>query len=398
LNDVSQIFVLNQNGDYLRHPDPQKEWGFELNNNENIRRYHPEKITAQILSGDNGLISEEQDILLSYYTIFPSQKNKINPFIIVYEARKEVIFASIGSFKLVALVITILSLGIVLVIGIVIIKKLVFSISQLTGVVSSFSMQILSTIEEQERMISQQSFSVRETTVTIDQLNSSSQQSAQQAEGAAAGARQALERAEQGSKTVEKTLLEMGMLKVKVEEIAEQIISLNQQTNQIGNISALVTDLANQTNMLALNASVEAVRAGDQGKGFAVVAAEIRRMADESKKSAQNINRIVTDIQTAINSTVTVTNEGTKKVNIGVEIAQKTAEAFTDVSVAIEQVAVSSQQIALNAKQQANATQQIVEAMNSLNQGAAEVATGITQTKLGTQQLSEAALNLRDVI
>jgi methyl-accepting chemotaxis protein len=398
LNDLSQIFVLNQNGYYLRHPDQRKELGFELNNNENIRQYHPEKITAQILSGGNGLISEEQDILLSYYTIFPNQKNKINPFIIVYEARKEVIFASIGSFKLVAILITVLSLGTVLVIGIVIIKKLVFSISGLTGIVSSFSVQILSTIEEQERMIAQQSSSVRETTITVDQLNASSQQSAQQAEGAAAGAKQALNRAEEGSKAVEQTLLEMATLKANVEEIAQKIINLNQQTYQIGHISALVTDLANQTNMLALNASVEAVRAGEQGKGFAVVAAEIRRMADESKQSAANINRIVSDIQTAINATVKVANEGTKKVNMGVEIAQKTAEAFNGVSVAIEHVSVNSQKIALNAKQQATATQQIVNAMNSLNQGAAEVATGINQTKLGTQQLSEAALGLRDVI
>ncbi|OCR00590.1 hypothetical protein BCD67_11455 [Oscillatoriales cyanobacterium USR001] len=398
ISELSKVFVVNKDGYYLHHPDEQKQWGFELNTNEKISRDYSEKITAKILSGGNGLIDEDRNILLSYYTVFPNQKKKINPFVIVYEAQKNVIFASIESFKLVAIAITVLSLVIIIVIGIVIVRKLVHSISGLTGVVSSFSVQILSTIEEQERMISQQSSAVRQTTITVDELNASSQQSAQQAEGAAAGARQALARAEEGSKAVEQTLLEMGMLKESVEAIAQKILYLNQQTNQIGNISALVTDLANQTNMLALNASVEAVRAGDRGKGFAVVAAEIRRMADESKKSAQSINRIVTDIQTAINSTVIVTNEGTKKVSTSVQIAQKTSEAFSDVSIAIEEVALNNQQIALNAKQQASATQQIVDAMNSLNQGAAEVATGITQTKIGTQQLSEAASSLQEVI
>lgn len=398
LSNLSKVFVVNQDGYYLHHPDRQKQWGFELNTNEKISRDYPEKITAKILSGGKGLIDEDRDVLLSYYTVFPNQKQNVNPLIIVYEARKEVIFSSIESFKLVGIAIAVLSLVIVIVIGIIIVRKLVYSIGGLTGVVSSFSVQILSTIEEQERMIAQQSSAVRQTTITVDELNASSQQSAQQAEGAAAGARQALARAEEGSKAVEQTLLEMGILKENVEAIAQKIIYLNQQTNQIGNISALVTDLANQTNMLALNASVEAVRAGDRGKGFAVVAAEIRKMADESKQSAANINRIVSDIQSAINATVMVTNEGTKKVTIGVQTAQKTAVAFTDISVAIEEVALNNRQIALNAKEQASATQQIVNAMNALNQGAAEVATGISQTKIGTQQLSEAALNLRDVI
>lgn len=395
--DLNQVFVVNQNGFYLLHTDPKKEWGFELNRSENISRDYPEKVVAKILNGSQGLISEGNN-LLSYYTVFPNPRTKINPFIIVYEVQKDVIFASIRSFEIVALAITIFSLGIVLVIGIIIIKKLVTSISELTGIVSSFSVQILSTMEEQERTIAQQSSSVRQTTVTVDELNASSQQSAQQAESAATGARQALTRAQEGSKAVGKSLEEMGMLKKTVEALAQQILHLSEQTNQIGNISILVTDLANQTNMLALNASVEAARAGKQGQGFAVVAAEIRRMADESKKSVENINQIVTEIQTAIHSTVMVTNEGTKKVDGGVKIAEQTAEAFTDVSAAINQVVTNSQQIALNAKQQAMATQQIVEAMNILNQGAAETASGISQTKIGTQQLSQAALNLQEVI
>lgn len=110
----------------------------------------------------------------------------------------------------------------------------------------------------------------------------------------------------------------MSTLKDKVNALAEQILHLSEQTQQIGGISELVGNLANQTNMLALNAAIEAARAGEHGKGFGVVAGEIRKLADQSKKSAEKINALVTDIPGAINTTVIVTDEGTKTVDIKV--------------------------------------------------------------------------------
>ena len=173
---------------------------------------------------------------------------------------------------------------------------------------------------------------------------------------------------------------------------------MSEQTNQIGNISALVSDLASQTNMLALNAAVEAVRAGEHGKGFAVVASEIRKLADESRKSAERINALVADIQTAFNSTVMATEEGTKTVKSGVEIARETADAFSGVSDSVNNVVVNNQQISLNVKQQAIAVRQVVDAMNSLNTAAKETASGLSQTKVGIQKLNEAALELKSLI
>ncbi len=106
----------------------------------------------------------------------------------------------------------------------------------------------------------------------------------------------------------------MIILKENVGAIAQQIMRLNEQTNQIGNISSVVINLANQTNILALNAAVEAVRAGENAKGFNVLATEIRKLAAQSKKSAQKINNLVTDIKNALDYTVTVTHECTKTV------------------------------------------------------------------------------------
>lgn len=264
--------------------------------------------------------------------------------------------------------------------------------------IASATTEIATIVEQQERTATQQAASVNETTTTMDELGASSRQSAEQAEAAASGARQALSLAGNGTKTVGRTLDGMSNLKQKVGAIADQILRLSEQTSQIGNISNLVSDLANQTNMLALNAAVEAVRAGEHGKGFAVVAGEIRKLADQSRSSAERISALVTDIQNAINRTVMVTDEGTKTVEEGVKLAQETSDSFYGVTEAVNNVVLNSQQISLNVKQQSIAIQQVVDAMNALNITARENATGVTQIKLGTQRLNEAALDLKAVV
>jgi methyl-accepting chemotaxis protein len=164
--------------------------------------------------------------------------------------------------------------------------------------------------------------------------------------------------------------------------------------------------------MLALNAAVEAVRAGESGKGFAVVASEIRRLADQSKQSAEKIKNLILSIQNAITSTVIVTDEGTKSVQESIKFSNETSQAFLGVTKAINDIVlnnqeksvkaindivVSNQQIAMNAKQQASAIEQVVISMNAINSGVRQTATGISQTKIGIQKLNEAALNLREL-
>ncbi|MGB3311891.1 MAG: methyl-accepting chemotaxis protein [Nodosilinea sp.] len=283
-------------------------------------------------------------------------------------------------------------------IGTWIVLKASRMMNQAAGDIASSASEIAASVEQQERTSSQQAASVNETSTTMDELGASSRQSSEQAEAAAAGAQQALTLAEGGTRAVERSLDGMTALREKVDAIADQILRLSEQTSQIGGISGLVSDLANQTNMLALNAAVEAVRAGEHGKGFAVVSGEIRKLADQSKKSAEKINALVADIQTAINSTVMVTDEGTKKVEEGVKIAEETADAFAGVADAVNNVVLNSQQISLNVKQQAVAIQQVVSAMNSLNTGAQENANGISQIKVGTHQLNESALLLKVAI
>ncbi|MCU0535952.1 MAG: methyl-accepting chemotaxis protein [Hydrococcus sp. Prado102] len=271
-------------------------------------------------------------------------------------------------------------------------------IAQTTNKIASSANEIATTVEQQERTVTQQATSVNQTSSTMDELGASSRQSTEQAESSASSARQVLDVAETGTKTVQQTMEGMSTLKEQVRAIAEQILRLSEKTGQIANISELVGDIANQTNMLALNAAVEAARAGEQGKGFSVVASEIRKLADESKKSAEKINALVIDLQASMNSTVMVTDEGTKKTDVSIKLAQETAKTFITVTDAVNGVFINNQQISLSAKQQAIAVQQVLEAMNSINLGAKETVAGFSQVKVSTQQLNEAAKQLQALV
>ncbi|MEG3919563.1 methyl-accepting chemotaxis protein [Microcoleus sp. T3_A4] len=398
LSDKS--FILNQDGYYLAHPNPKKAWGLELKTKENVKNDYSADIVAKILSGGQGNI-DNRELVISYNTVFPSKQNTNNFLVIVDSSPKKLLFSSIDSLQKIAALIAIVSLAVVLGLGWFFLQKIVALIRGLIYQISSFSLQIESNMNRQEQIANRQFVSVNQTTITLENLGRSSQQTAEQAESVAVAARQALNLAEEGTKKVDQTLNQMLNLREAVVAISKQNHRLDDSTSQIGNIStlaSLVSDLASQTNMLALNAAVEAVRAGEYGKGFAVVASEIRKLADESQQAAQKINGIIPEIKGAIDSTVKATEDSRKTVAEGVKTAQDTAEAFTGVREACNLVFASNQQISFNVKQQAIAIQQVGDAMSSMKESASQTVSGITQVKIGTQQLTKAAFNLKEVV
>jgi Methyl-accepting chemotaxis protein (MCP) signalling domain len=258
--------------------------------------------------------------------------------------------------------------------------------------------EIVDTVQSQEITVNQQANSAISTTNSINELESISTETAEQASASANGAKQALSLAEDGTQAVQRTIHEMSDLRDRVDEIAQQIVNLGEQTGQITTVSDLVSDLAKQTNMLALKAAVEAARAGEQGKGFGVVAGEIRKLADESKKSAQKINNLATDIQAAINRTVMVTDRGTKTATEGIQLAESTAVTFIGVTDAVNNVFLNSQQISSSTKRQATAIQQVLGAMNAISQGSQESAVGMHRVKMSTSELNQIADELQAAV
>ncbi|MGE5489832.1 MAG: methyl-accepting chemotaxis protein [Actinomycetota bacterium] len=260
---------------------------------------------------------------------------------------------------------------------------------------ASAATQIAATVAEHERTASQQAAAANETSVTIEELSASSRQSAEQAASVATMAGEATRNTEQGSATTRDTLMAMAELKDKIGRMSDHIVRLSDQVGQIGIIAILVRDLAGEINMLALNAAVEASRAGEYGKGFAVVASEVRKLADQSKKSAEQATGIVTDIQKATSASIMMTEDSSRMVVETTRRAEQVGSLFNLLADMISNVSISAQQVMLNAQQQAAAFNQVVEATGSISAGTRETAAGISQTKNAVEQLNQAAQNLK---
>ena len=264
--------------------------------------------------------------------------------------------------------------------------------------IASASSQIASTMTENEQTVSQQGASVAETTATIEEIVASSRITSEQAESAANAAKNAQETTRQRLEMVAQNESDMAELENRMRTIAEQIVALSGQATQIGNISRLVGELAGETNMLALNAAVEAARAGEHGKGFSVVASEIRKLADQSKQSAERANQIVADIQKATNTMVMTAEDASKTSRNVADNVRRAADAFgiiNKLSIAVYQ---SAQQVLLNTQQQAIAMAQIDEAMKSIKLGAQEITAGTSQARAGVANLTEVAKQLKQMV
>lgn len=283
-------------------------------------------------------------------------------------------------------------------IGFWIIRSVTNTLSNSVNTLASSSAEISATVEQHERTVLQQTSSVSETTATTEELRVSAQTSSNQAENAAAVVKKALKLAQEGSLSSERASVGMGDLQEKVRAVAEQILQLSEQAGQIGVIAKVVGDLASETNMLALNAAVEAARAGENGKGFAVVASEVRKLADQSKKSAERANALVADIQKATNSAVMVAEEGSKTAKEVFNIAMQNGETFQALAEYAGIIDQNAQQVVLNSRQQAGALSQISDAMKSLSAGSTEMAAGTRQTKIGLQNLTDVATALKAMI
>ncbi len=190
----------------------------------------------------------------------------------------------------------------------------------------------------------------------------------------------------------------MEQIRVRVETIAQSILTLSEQTQAIGMIIATVNDLADQSNLLALNAAIEAARAGEQGRSFAVVAQHVRGLAERSKAATAQVRAILSEIQKAAQDAVLVTEEGTKGVANGSTLAAQTGQVIHRIAAEIEGGAQANVQMAAAAQQQTAGMEQIGQAMTSMQQATAQVSSSTRQVERAARDLHTLAQTLQRTI
>lgn len=254
--------------------------------------------------------------------------------------------------------------------------------------------EILAAVNQHTASASEQSAAINQTSTTVNEIRAASEQTADKAKAVAEQAKGSVEVSDEGTQAVETIARSMEEIRERVETIARDILALSEQTQQIGEITATVNDLADQSNILALNASIEAAKAGEQGKGFAVVATEVRNLAEQSKGATAQVRRILGDIQQATTAAVLATEQGTKVVEEGLALSERAGQGIRSLAQTIREASHAAQQIAASAHEQSVGMDQIADAMRDVNEGTSQFVAGAQQSQKAAEDLNELSGNL----
>lgn len=239
---------------------------------------------------------------------------------------------------------------------------------------------------------------VSETTTTVEEVKQTAQVSSQKAKYVSDSAQKSAQVSQTGKKSVEETINGMGRIREQMESVAESIVKLSEQTQAIGEIIATVNDLAEQSNLLAVNAAIEAAKAGEQGKGFAVVAQEVKSLAEQSKQATAQVRSILGDIQKATSAAVMATEQGSKAVEAGVKQSAETGESIRTLAESITEAAQAATQIAASAQQQLVGMDQLALAMENIKQASTQNVASTRQAETAAQNLHELGLKMKQLV
>ena len=236
---------------------------------------------------------------------------------------------------------------------------------------------------------------VTETASTLMQVKQASQLSNEKARTISDNAQRTLLVSRDGVSSIEKSIRSMEDIREQMRSIAENIVKLSEQGQAIGEIVTSVNELAEQSNILAVNAAIEAAKAGEYGKGFTVVAREIRNHAEQSKHATSKVRSILTDTQKATASAVFVAERGTKLAEDGAQLSSESGRAIQTVMTGINDTAQSMIQISASAKEQLVGLDQVTTAIQHIKGSSEQNAESIHQVELTAQNLKELGMRLQ---
>jgi methyl-accepting chemotaxis protein len=264
--------------------------------------------------------------------------------------------------------------------------------------ITTSSGDMLAASEEQASGSTEQATAVTEISATIKELATTSREIAASASSVAEVAEQTLNSAHSGQATIGDSIEGMDEIRAVTQEIALKISSLGQKSQAIGSIIETIDDIADRTDLLALNTAIEAARVGEAGKGFAVLAEQIRLLSDNVVEATRKIRTVLTEIQSSINGSVMAMEDGNQKVQRGVELANQVGGSFEEILGMIENITTSTKHIMHSTRQQESASGQVDIAMKEIAEVSQQSTVNARQTEATANTLSELSQELEKAI
>jgi len=275
---------------------------------------------------------------------------------------------------------------------------LVSQASNVAHEIQSSTGDILQASERMRRGAEQQTAQIQGASGAVNEMSHTIQRMAENAEAATQASLRATQAAVKGGTSVAETIKGMQRIRAAVQTTGKKIKGLGERSLEIGAIIEVINEIATQTNLLALNAAIEAARAGEQGRGFAVVADEVRKLAERAARATKDITSLIKGIQVETSEAVTVMEEGTREVEEGTKLADQAGAALREIEQIVKQTSGLVTDITNSAANQVKVSESVVTSMDSISKLTQETTVGVRDTVETISRLADLSKRLTDAI